>query len=116
MKKLILIWFLFTAGCATYSPMIDHSTSTAPPGRYQQDLSECQAYADRVSVGAGAIIGGVAGAALGAAVFAVFGANPVEGAAFGAGVGGLQGAVGSGMSQVDVIRRCMQGRGYTVLQ
>lgn len=116
MKKLILIWFLFTAGCATYTPMIDFSTSTAQPDRYQQDLSECQAYADRVSVGQGAVIGAAVGAVLGAAVYAAFGLHAGNGAAFGAGVGALNGAGRAGMSQVDVVRRCMQGRGYTVLQ
>jgi outer membrane lipoprotein SlyB len=117
MKRMIAIFIsLMMSGCATYQPMVDFSTSSAPPGNYQKDLSECQAYAERVSIGGGAVVGAAIGAVLGAAVGYAFHTNVGNVAAFGAGVGGLQGATSSGISQVDVIRRCMQSRGYNVLQ
>jgi hypothetical protein len=118
MKRLIAasLIVLMVSGCATYRPMVDFKSSSRGLQFYQQDLAECQRYAEQISPAGSALVGAAIGAAIGAVVFAGFGLKPGEGAAWGAGSGALGGATSSGMSQVDVIRRCMQARGYTVLQ
>jgi uncharacterized protein YcfJ len=118
MRKAALCFLILNlmSGCATYQPMIDFKTSTATQQTYYQDLRECQSYAEQISPAGGAVVGAAIGAILGAAVGYAFHTNVGNVAAFGAGIGGLQGGVSSGATQVDVIRRCMQSRGYNVLQ
>lgn len=122
MKRMcLLVAMIFICiGCATYRPIVD--MSEVDPAKYEQDLKECQEYATQISpIGnatTGALIGAGAGAILGAIVGSFFG-DAEELAAFGAAIGGVQGAGGGaaqGMgTQIDIIRRCMQGRGYIVL-
>lgn len=85
--------------------------------RYQTDLQECQAYADQVPVAERAATGAVAGAVIGGAIGAILGDG--EGAERGAGTGAVSGGVrgvSSGLSERDqVVKRCIQGRGYRVL-
>lgn len=110
---------LVVAACAS-DPIVD--TKGVDPLRYQADLAECRQYADQVSVAGsaagGGLFGGAAGAAVGAAVGAVTG-NPGTGAAVGAAGGGTSGVVGGtarGVSKQDrVVRNCLRGRGYSVL-
>jgi outer membrane lipoprotein SlyB len=109
------------SACAqTYNPVVD--MQGVDPSRYAGDLSVCRQYATQVSpvedAMIGTIAGGLLGAALGAATGAAVGA-PGAGAALGAaafGIGGLGGGVAHGVSsQMDIIRNCMRGRGYAVL-
>lgn len=86
---------------------------------YEQDLDECSTYADEVQVAAKTVGGAAAGAAVGAAVGAIWdghnGNSPERGAATGAVLGGAGGA-GSGISErSQVIKNCLRGRGYRVL-
>lgn len=63
-------------------------------------------------------IGAVFGALLGVALLAVGGGRGGwgnEAAAVGAVAGGLQGAAAGEGTQRDIIKRCMAGRGYSVL-
>lgn len=107
-------------GMAPPTPIID--TQGVDSAQYQQDLTECQQYAQQVSVGEdaakGTVVGGLLGAAMGAAVGAATG-NPGRGAAIGAaagGIGGGAGAAGKGFQEKkQIVSRCMQGRGYNVL-
>jgi len=109
------------AGCAdTYQPIVDRQgvDQTA----YQRDLGECREYARQVSPVGDAAKGGLIGGALGAAVGAVVGAltgnvgsGAVIGAAGGATGGVLRGGLRGGARQKRVIRRCMRGRGYRIL-
>ena len=107
------------AGC-TSDPIVD--TKGVDPARYQADLVECRQYAEQVSVAGnaagGGLLGGAAGAAVGAAVGAVTG-NPGTGAAVGAAGGGTSGVIGGtarGVSKQErVVRNCLRGRGYSVL-
>jgi outer membrane lipoprotein SlyB len=116
---LIAIAALITGGCAS-SPIVD--TKGVDQAQYQQDLAECRQYADQVDVaggaGGGALLGGAAGAAVGAAVGAVTG-RPGTGAALGAAGGGTSGLFGGGAraysKQERVVRNCLRGRGYRVL-
>jgi|JI6StandDraft_1071083.scaffolds.fasta_scaffold487202_1 outer membrane lipoprotein SlyB len=119
--KLLTVAVILT-GCAThntgadYRPIID--THGKDPARLQQDLSECQAYAHQVSSAAErAAAGAVVGALLGAVFAAAAGAKGYrnESAAVGALSGGLGAAVEGERDQRNIIRRCMSGRGYSVL-
>jgi outer membrane lipoprotein SlyB len=89
---------------------------------YQQDLAECQAYANQVSPVQDAAVGALGGAALGAGLGALTGAavkgvSVGEGAAVGAIGGGVLGLAGGAYSghqnQQDVLNNCMRGRGYS---
>lgn len=84
---------------------------------YYQDLDECQEYADDVAVGRRAAGGAVAGAVIGGAVGAIAGNSRTAERAAGVGgvVGGAKGA-GSGLRERDrVVKNCLSGRGYRVL-
>lgn len=86
-------------------------------GRYQADLTECQAIADQVPVGERAVAGAAVGAAVGGAIGGIMGnrRTAVRSAGVGAVGGGVQGA-SSGMRERDqVIHNCLRGRGYRVL-
>jgi len=84
---------------------------------YRRDLAECQSYAAGVKTeekaargaGSGAVVGGLVGAITGGA----------EGAAKGAGVGavtgGARGVDEGERTEVQVVKRCLSGRGYRVL-
>lgn len=108
-------------GCAHtgagYRPLVD--TQGVDMNQYERDLRDCQGYAQQtVNAGQGAVIGAVAGAVLGALLAGVAGSGYSKGRS--ARVGAVAGAVGAGAEaesgQRDVIRRCMAGRGYRVLQ
>lgn len=104
------------SGCATrgagYTPIID--TKDKDPVKLQQDVAECQAFAKQAADAAeGAAAGAVVGAVL-AAILAPrdYRRNMVNrGALIGAAGGGAQAAE----TQEAIIKRCMTGRGYSVL-
>lgn len=107
-------------GCASsganYAPMVD-----IRPGQekaYESDLAACQNYArQRPGAGSGAAGGALGGAALGAVIGSVTRtrAYRTDMATVGAITGGLSGASSGANAQQNIIRRCMAGRGYTVL-
>ena len=116
MNKVLAITLIaaLLTGCAgaAYRPMID---STRGPGNYEKDLIDCQDYAKQVVGGAeGAIFGAILGALLGAALGGGHGLGN-EMAGFGAATGALSVGAAGENNQRDVIRRCMAGRGYSVL-
>ena len=86
--------------------------------QYEADLADCQGYADEVPLGKHAGTGAAAGAAVGAVVGAVSGANKT-GIGQAAGVGGVYGGTIRGVGAVhekqQVLRECLRGRGYRVL-
>ena len=84
---------------------------------YYQDIHECRNYASQVNTG-GQIAGkAVSGAVIGGAIGAIAGDSGAAKRA--AGVGGLLGAVkGSGQASREkqrVVKNCLRGRGYRVL-
>jgi outer membrane lipoprotein SlyB len=104
---------LILAGCAAQpNPIID--TKGVDMAAYRRDLAECEQYATEVSMAAGAAKGAVAGGAYGAVVGSISGA-----AAEGAGTGAITGAAVSMMDadreKRDVVKHCVAGRGYRVL-
>jgi len=84
---------------------------------YDQDLAECQSYATEVKkgektakgAGSGAVIGGLIGVITGGA------GGAAKGAGVGAVGGGAKGASQGEQSKVQVVKSCLRGRGYKVL-
>ena len=131
MKKLtsILFVFIFLIGCApipqSYEPIIDMRDASVDWNwnQYYQDLHECRTYATRICPADQAVGEAIAGAAFGAALGAILGSGTGDAggwAGIGAGSGGLSGAAhGAGNAieeQKRIIRNCMRGRGYKVLE
>lgn len=86
-------------------------------GAYYQDLHECRSYASQVNVGEKVVGKTVTGAVIGGALGAIVGDS--DSAKRAAGAGGLLGAVkGTGQAYQEkrrVVRNCLNGRGYRVL-
>ena len=101
-----------TACAANPNPIVDRKG--VDPAAYQRDLAECSSYADEVRIAAGAAKGAAAGGAYGAAVGSINGR-----AAEGAGTGAISGAAWSALEadreKQRVVKRCLSGRGYRVL-
>ena len=123
MKKLALaimfVGMLFAA-CASYRPIVDMKGVDGE--RYEKDLVECQQYAEQINPAGSAAGGAVIGAAFGAIIGGITGsllgdtgAGVRYGAAYGAASGGASGAAVGAESQINIIRNCMAGRGYKVL-
>lgn len=101
------------SACATsganYRPVVDMKGHDA--GKYQDDLLQCQQYATQR---ADAATGVVAGAVVGALLIAALGGRGQQnqqGAIF----GGVTGAAAANETQETIIKKCLVGRGYSVL-
>lgn len=112
-----LLTIATTAQAQTYQPYQAGVTRN-----YQQDLAECQSYANQVSPVQDAAVGALGGAAVGAGLGALTGAafsgvSVGKGAAIGAIGGGVLGLAGGAytghQNQQDVLNNCMRGRGYS---
>lgn len=114
------------AGCASaprganYVPMVDLRGKDA--AQLAADTAECQAYAAQAMDAAeGAIAGAIAVAVVGALLGAALAPSgyrndwAATGAAFGAVSGGATGAVQANDTQESITKRCLAGRGYSVL-
>lgn len=114
MKRLAAGMVVLLAGCSgATGPIID--TKGVDMAHYQQDLAECEAYATQVSTGTAVAKGAAGGAAVGAAIGAIAGGSAGKGAGIGAVSGGAQSARMSDREKADVVRNCLRGRGYKVL-
>jgi hypothetical protein len=103
------------AGLTTYEPIID--TQGVDLTAYEQDLLECREFGEQVSVGKRTAGGAATGAVAGAATGAVFGNGGLAGrmGGFGGVTGGVGGAGRGYGERAEVIRNCLLGRGYRVL-
>lgn len=106
-------------GCAAnrYEPMID--TKDADMSNYRLDLKQCQAYAERVNPQQNAIIGALIGAVATAASVAIAldsGDYSSRAAGIGALAGAASGAGDAAIKQRTIIKKCLEGRGYKVLE
>ena len=117
---LALISLMFTACKATddllgNEPIVDMQGVNIVA--YEADLVDCQAYADQVQIGRQTAVGTVAGAAVGSVFGAIIGDSGTtqRGAGVGAVSGGVRGVSGGLSERERVIRRCLMGRGYRVL-
>ncbi len=97
------------------NPIIDSQGVSL--AQYDADLAVCQTYADDVAIAQKAGAGAVSGAVVGGVIGAVVGNSDTakKGAGIGAVGGGARG-VGAGIRERErVIKRCLIGRGYRVL-
>ena len=127
MKKItaVLTSSLLAACAYNSAPVIGPHDKT--DAEYQQDFAECQQYAAQVSKGeaakTGAINAGVIGALSGAAIGLIDGhgvdgavaGGAIAGGVAGAGAGAAGGATKATQDQAYVLRRCLAGKGYDVL-
>ena len=110
---LILTLSVYLSSCADYRPIVD--TQGMDMSNYETDLAQCQQYAEQISTGKDAATGAGIGATVGWALSAVSGGDNKVGASAGAVAGGASGLGKSASSQKDIIKRCLHGRGYKVL-
>lgn len=119
MKPSLLMTMLAAAlllgGCASQRVIVD--TQGVDMTRYNQDYAQCETYAAQVNTGGQVARSAGFGAAVGAALGAIFGnSRDVGRAAAGGGVvGGAKGAVRGDNEKTQVLRNCLRGRGYRVL-
>jgi outer membrane lipoprotein SlyB len=113
MRPMLLIAAVLAAGCSAHpDPIVD--TKGVNMATYERDLAECKQYGAQIQPAKGVAKGAAAGAAVGAAVGAI-NHDVGEGAAVGAVSGGASSAVKADEDRQDVVKRCMRGRGYKVL-
>jgi hypothetical protein len=118
---LVLGLSLGLAGCASSRPFIDEpiiDRKGVDMSRYYVDKAECEAYANEVRTGEKVARGAVGGAVVGGAIGAIVNRGP-DSAERGAGVGAVTGSVRGAQEGVQeserVIKQCLRGRGYRVL-
>lgn len=131
MKKALLLvaTAAILGGCATtdpnatsmgYSPIVDFPNGVTPEAqeKFRTDARECRNYAEqRPSAAQGAMAGALAGAIIGALFGAVIGNSRTagQGALIGGASAGGTGAMEAEGTQRQIIRRCLAGRGWNVL-
>jgi len=116
LSSLVVVTAVGCAG-ADVRPIVD--MKGVNEAAYEKDLQECQAYAKEQSgMGETAAIGAGAGAVVGGFLGLVTGGNKtgfVHAAGAGAVLGGAGGAFSGNQAQEAVVKRCLGGRGYRVL-
>ena len=112
----VVVFLPLLAACTTTDEIIIDKKGV-DPARYEEDLAQCRVYADEVRTGekaargaaSGAVVGGLLGAAVGNSRAAQ------RGAGAGAVTGGARGVAEGSRSEVQVVKQCLRGRGYRVL-
>jgi hypothetical protein len=113
---LVVITALGCAG-ADVRPIVD--MKGVNEAAYDKDLQECQVYAKEQSgmgetaakgAGAGAVVGGLLGLVTGGNKTSI-----LQSAGAGVVIGGAGGAFTGNQAQEAVVKRCLGGRGYRVL-
>ncbi|TCO77053.1 glycine zipper domain-containing protein [Chromatocurvus halotolerans] len=113
---LLCVCMLVTGCTTTRNVIIDQKG--VDMNRYRQDLAECKEYAREVRKGEMVARGAGSGAAVGGAIGAIVGDSTdsaVRGAGVGAVSGGARGMSAGEREEMQVIKRCLRGRGYRVL-
>jgi outer membrane lipoprotein SlyB len=113
MRTILMIAAALAAGCSAHpDPIVD--TKGVNMAAYEHDLAECKQYGAQIQPAQGVAKGAVAGAAVGGAIGAIS-HDAGAGAAVGAVSGGASSAVKADEDRQEVVKRCMRGRGYKVL-
>ena len=127
MKQLLyLLCFFLLSGCiSTQSDSIFNPGSGEPivdtkgvnMVQYELDLQECSAFSEDISTGKSIAKGVVTGAAVGAVIEAITDDERSWGDTFevGAVSGGAQSGIRATRQKEQIVRRCLRGRGYKVL-
>ena len=109
--------FLFGCAGSDIRPIVD--MKGVNQSKYEGDLEDCQAIAKQQSgMGETAAKSAGAGAAVGGLLGLVTGGNKtgiVQAAGAGAVLGGAGGAYSGNNAQESVVKKCLSGRGYKVL-
>lgn len=108
-------------GCANmgsgFTPIVDKKGVNE--AQYQKDLQECQGLSTETEgAGADAAKRAAGGAAVGALIGLVGGSNRTgiaQTAGVGSVIGGASGLYANNAEKQNIIRRCLSGRGYRVL-
>lgn len=109
------VLLLVIVACTTTSEIIIDEKGVNM-SRYADDLAECKSYAKQVAVGEKAAKGAASGAVIGGAIGGVSRRRGIgEGAAVGAISGGARGLNEGDRDKVRVVKNCLHGRGYRVL-
>jgi len=110
-----LLIILAVSACASKKVIIDKEG--VDMSKYEQDLEACKQYAEEVETGSEVAKGAVGGAVIGGAVGAILGGRRSAGtlAGVGAVTGAAHGGGGASREKGQVIKNCLRGRGYRVL-
>jgi len=113
-------WKKYSKRCSIFNtgsgkPIVD--TKGVNMSQYELDLEECSTFAEDISTGKSIAKGAVTGAAVGAVIEAI--TEDVRSRRDAIEVGAVSGGVQSGIRAVrekeQIVRRCLRGRGYKVL-
>lgn len=113
LRRMQIVSAALVAACAAHPEAII-DTKGVDMVRYQQDVEECETFKDPIKTEVGAAKGAAAGAAVGGATGAVTG-NAAQGAGVGAIAGAARSAQLSEREKQQVVKNCLRGRGYKVL-
>ena len=120
-RALWVLSIISLTGCAANQPFNDEpiiDRKGVDMNQYYADKADCEAYAAEVRTGEKVARGAVAGAVVGGAIGAIVsrGHNSAErGAGVGAVTGGVKGAQEGIRESERVVKQCLRGRGYRVL-
>jgi outer membrane lipoprotein SlyB len=111
---LVLISVIALLAACTTTDEIIIDKQGVDMSRYDQDLAECRSYATEVQTGKKVAKGAASGAVVGGLIGAITG-DAGKSAGVGAVGGGAKGASQGEREKVQVVKRCLRGRGYKVL-
>ena len=120
-KFSLLMVIMLLTGCATSDPFVDApiiDRKGVDMAKYASDKAECEQYAAEVNRGEKIARGAIGGAVIGGAIGAIANrrSNAAErGAGVGAVAGGVGGAREGSREAEQVVKQCLRGRGYRVL-
>lgn len=111
----ILILLAILSACASKNIIIDEKGVDMT--KYEIDLAECQGYSDQVDTTGEVVSEGARGAVVGALLGAVTGDSDdvQQAAAAGAVIGAAHGQRKGSNEEQRVVKQCLIGRGYRVL-
>lgn len=118
---LVIMMGLWMTGCAGNRTFVDEpiiDRKGVDMSRYYGDKAECEVYANEVRRGEKIVRSAVGGAVVGGAIGAIVsrGSNAAErGAGVGAVSGGVRGAQEGIRETEQIVKQCLRGRGYNVL-
>ena len=118
---LILVWSVWITGCAGSRPFVGEpiiDRKGVDMSRYYADKAECEVYANEIHTGQKVARGAVGGAVVGGAIGAIIDREPnsaERGAGVGVVTGGVRGAREGVRETERVVKQCLRGRGYRVL-
>jgi len=113
-RYLSMLAILACASACTTTDEVIIDKQGVDMSRYDQDLAECKSYATEVQTGKKVAKGAASGAVVGGLIGAITG-DAGKAAGVGAVTGGAKGASEGSEDEVDVVKRCLRGRGYKVL-